>query len=245
MRPIRTMSDPISETTGALRETAPHERPQERLERLGPRALRDAELLAMLLRTGTAGENVLAVSEGLIRRGGTLKGLLGWSADDFVASRGLGRIKALQLLTVFEIARRVLEDRSETPLLDSPDKVAALLAPEAFALDVERCWVLCVNVKNRLIRRETITSGTATASLLHPREVFRPAIRTGAAGVIVVHNHPSGDPSPSKADLDMTRRLADAARILGITLSDHVVLGRPEADPTGRGRFSFAEAGLI
>ncbi len=221
------------------------ERPQERLERHGPRSLRDAELLAMILRTGTAGENVLAVSEGLLRRAGSLKGLLQLDASDFRNARGLGRVKALQLVTVCEIARRVLADRDESAMLDGPDAVASFLAPDAFGLQVEKCWVLCLNVKNRLLRREEVTSGTATASLLHPREVFRPALRAGAASVIVAHNHPSGDPAPSKADLDMTRRLADAARILGVTLADHVVIGRPEADPTGRGRFSFAEAGLL
>ena len=228
-----------------LCEMSAHERPQERLEKLGARALRDAELIAMLLRTGTSGENVLTVSEGLVRRAGSLKALLAWSAEDFRKTRGLGRVKALQLTTVFEIARRVLADTSEEPLIDGPDAVAALLAPDAFGLEVEKCWVLCLNVKHRLLRREEITSGIATASLLHPREVFRPALRHGAASVIVAHNHPSGDPAPSKADLDMTRRLADAAKILGVTLADHVILGRAEADPTGRGRFSFAEAGLL
>jgi DNA repair protein RadC len=239
--------DDVIETAGAARlcEMSPHERPQERLEKLGPRALRDAELVAMLLRTGTSGENVLTVSEGLVRRAGSLKALLGWSAEDFRKTRGLGRVKALQLTTVFEIARRVLADTREEPLIDGPDAVAELLAPDTFGLEVEKCWVLCLNVKHRLLRREEVTSGTATASLLHPREVFRPALRHGAAAVIVAHNHPSGDPAPSKADLDMTRRLADAARILGITLADHVIVGRAEADPTGRGRFSFAEAGLL
>lgn len=226
-------------------EVAPHERPQERLEKYGAKALRDAELVAMLLRTGTAGENVLAVSEGLIRRAGSLKNLIAWTPEEFAKTRGLGRVKALQLVTVFEISRRILADESVAPVLDGPDRVADFLAPDAFGLEVEKCWVLCLNVKQRLLRREEITSGTATASLLHPREVFRPALRHGAAGVIVAHNHPSGDPAPSKADLDMTRRLADAAKILGVTLADHVILGRREADPTGRGRFSFAEAGLL
>ena len=230
---------------GRLNEVAPHERPQERLEKYGARALRDAELVAMLLRTGTTGENVLTVSEGLVRRAGSLKNLIAWTPEEFAATRGLGRVKALQLVTVFEISRRILADASEAPLLDGPDRVAEFLAPDAYGLDVEKCWVLCLNVKNRLLRREEVTSGTATASLLHPREVFRPALRHGAAAIVVAHNHPSGDPAPSKADLDMTRRLADAAKILGVTLSDHVILGRRETDPPGRGRFSFAEAGLL
>jgi DNA repair protein RadC len=246
LRRMKPADDEAPEnSSGKLMEVAPHERPQERLEKYGPRALRDAELIAMLLRVGTTGENVLTVSEGLVRRAGSLKNLIAWTPEEFSKTRGLGRVKALQLTTVFEISRRILADESEAPVLDGPDRVAEFLAPDAFALEVEKCWVLCLNVKNRLLRREEVTSGTATASLLHPREVFRPALRHGAAAVIVAHNHPSGDPAPSKADLDMTRRLADAAKILGVTLSDHVILGRREADPTGRGRFSFAEAGLL
>lgn len=238
-------SDPAGGAHAPIRDMIPHERPQERMERLGARALRDAELVAMLLRTGAAGENVLAVSEGLVRRAGSLKALTSWTADDFKSRRGLGRVKALQLTAVFEIARRVLADTSEPPLLDDPDKVAAHLAPEAYALRVEKCWALALGAKHRLLRAEEVTSGTATASLLHPREVFATALRVGASAVIVAHNHPSGDPAPSKADLDMTRRLADAGKLLGVPLADHVILGRPEADPTGRGRFSFAEAGLL
>lgn len=237
--------DGPSANPGKLSALLPHERPQERLERLGARALRDAELLAMLLRTGTAGENVLSLSEGLVRRAGSLKSLLAWSAGDFRAVHGLGRVKALQLTTVFEIARRVLADNDTAPILDDPDAVVRHLAPDAFGLEIEKCWVLCLNTKHGLLRREEVTSGTATASLLHPREVFRSAIRHGAAAVIVAHNHPSGDPAPSKPDLDITRRLADAAKIVGVRLADHVILGRADADPTGRGRFSFAEAGLL
>lgn len=242
---MRTDNDGVSTDSAKLSAMLPHERPQERLERLGARSLRDAELLAMLLRTGTAGENVLSLSDGLVRRAGSLKGLLNWSAEDFRGVHGLGKVKALQLLTVFEIARRILDDNASAPVLDDPDAVARYLAPEAFGLEVEKCWVLCLNTKHGLLRREEVTSGTATASLLHPREVFRSAIKHGAAAIIVAHNHPSGDPAPSKPDLDITRRLADAAKIVGVRLADHVILGRPEADPTGRGRFSFAEAGLI
>lgn len=235
-----------SEGPTRLREaTAEHELPQERFERLGPRELRDAELLALLLRTGTQGENVLAVAENLMRRAGRLKSMVEWGDDDFGAVRGLGRVKTIQLRTVFEIARRIREDHTEQPVLDDPDGVVAYLSARVFGLEVEKCWVLSLNTKHRLLRCDEVTSGTATASLLHPREVFRPALRAGASAVIVAHNHPSGDPAPSKADLDVTRRLADSAKVLGVRLADHVVLGRPSGDPTGRGRFSFAEAGLI
>lgn len=130
--------------------------------------------------------------------------------------------------------------------IDSPDSVAALMRPlYAASPEVETVFALCCDVKTRVKLVHKLTVGTATASLLHPREVFRAAILAGAACVIVVHNHPSGDPAPSKADLDMTRRLSDSAKILGITLADHLIVGEPTCDPTGRGRFSFAEAGLL
>lgn len=143
------------------------------------------------------------------------------------------------------IAYRTIRDLDDpAPMVDGPDRVVELF-PNVAGLEIEKCWAICLDVKNRVKAICELTSGTATASLLHPREVFRPALLAGAAGVIVVHNHPSGDPAPSKADLDMTRRLSESAKILGIVLSDHVILGRRDADATGRGRFSFAEAGLL
>lgn len=129
---------------------------------------------------------------------------------------------------------------------DSPDAVVGYMQG-AFDENPqqEKCFVILMDTKHKPIARHCVTTGTATASLLHPREVFRAAIMACAASIVVVHNHPSGDPAPSKADLDITRRLADSARIIGITLADHVIIGHPKADPTMRGRFSFAEAGLI
>ena len=110
---------------------------------------------------------------------------------------------------------------------------------------MEKFWVLCLNRKNRLLKQVEITSGTATSSLAHPREVFREAIRHGATAVICVHNHPSGDPAPSAADLQITRQLREAARAVDIDLLDHVILGRPEADPRGLGYYSFRQSGVV
>lgn len=131
-------------------------------------------------------------------------------------------------------------------LVDSPDSIVEYMKG-AFdeRPEQESFWVIPVNTKNRPLGRFMVTLGTATAALVHPREVFRPAIIAGANAIVCVHNHPSGDPAPSKADLDMTRRLVDAGRIIGIVVCDHVVIGTPENDPTGRGRFSFAEQGML
>ena len=222
------------------------ERPQERLERHGAGALSDTELLAMLLRSGTRGQDVMTLTTRLLADAGSLAGLLTWREAEFRQLRGIGRGKAAQLVTVMEIVRRVVRQQAvDAPLLNRADVILAHFQPLVFGLQVEKFWVLCLNRKNRLLRRVEITSGTATSTLAHPREVYREAIREGAASVICVHNHPSGDPAPSAADLSVTRQLREAARAVDIELVDHIVIGRPGADPLGRGYYSFREAGLI
>lgn len=239
-------SQPEYPVGNRLRETAVGDRPQERLQRLGAAALSDSELLAMLLRSGTRGHDVLTLATRLIAEAGSLAGLISWKENDFRRLKGIGRVKALQLLTVMEIARRVVGQQSgESPLLNRSDLVAAHLQPIAQGLEVEKFWVLCLNRKNRLLRRVEISSGTATAALAHPREVFRAAIRESSTAVICAHNHPSGDPAPSAADIHLTRILRDAARAIEIDLLDHIIVGRPTADPTGRGYYSFREAGIL
>ncbi len=229
-----------------LKDLAVNDRPQERLEKLGAGALSDTELLAMLLRSGSRGLNVLTVAQRLIAEAGSLPALVEWTDADFRRLKGIGRVKALQLVAVLEIARRVLAGAgSAEPMLSRPELVAGHFQAVVTGLVVEKFWVLCLNRKNRLLRRVEITSGTATSSLAHPREVFREAIRHGATAVICVHNHPSGDPSPSSADLQVTRQLRDAARAVDIELLDHVIIGRPAADPRGVGFYSFREAGVL
>ncbi|MET0263220.1 MAG: DNA repair protein RadC [Rariglobus sp.] len=229
-----------------LQTLASGDRPQERLQKLGAGALSDSELLAMLLRSGTKGHDVLTLSNRLISEAGSLAGLIKWSETDFKKLKGIGRIKALQLITVMEVARRVLAQAGpQTPLIDSADKAADFLRPLTHGLEVEKFFVLALNRKNRLIKCIEITSGTATSSLAHPREVFREAIKEAASAIICAHNHPSGDPSPSSADIKVTRQLREASQTIDITLLDHVILGQPSHDPSGVGYYSFREAGLI
>lgn len=222
------------------------DRPRERLARLGPRALMDAELFALLIGTGTKGAPVQQVSQALLNEAGSLATLATWETTDFARVHGLGPAKAAELAAVMELARRIRE-RAHDPgeRLDSPAKVWARMEPLAAGLMVEKCWVLCLNRRNRLMALHEISSGTATSALLHPREVLRQVLRHGAPAAIVAHNHPSGDPSPSAADRTVTRQLVEAGRIVGVEVLDHVILGRPEADPVGKGWFSFGEAGLI
>jgi DNA repair protein RadC len=229
-----------------LRETAVGERPQERLQRHGAAALSDTELLAMLLRSGTRGQDVLTLSSRLIAEAGSLAGLISWKETDFKKLKGIGRIKALQLIAVMEIARRVLGQKIEdAEQLSRPDRVAIYFQSIITGLEVEKFWVLCLNRKNRLLKRVEVSSGTASAALAHPREVFREAIREAASAVVCVHNHPSGDPAPSAADMQVTRQLREAARAVDIPLLDHVILGRVACDPLGRGYYSFRSGGLL
>ena len=237
-----------SETDQPLRvhDLAVSDRPQERLESLGPAALSDAELLAMLLRTGSRGHNVITIAQRLVGEAGSLAGLLRWNEADFARLPGIGRVKALQLVTVMEIAQRVMVHAGKVEAaFNRPELVFAHFHPQIGRLSVEKFWVLCLNRKNRLLKQVEITSGTATSSLAHPREVFREAIRQGATAVVCVHNHPSGDPAPSAADVQVTRQLREAAKAVDIELLDHIVVGRATADPQGRGYYSFRESGVL
>jgi DNA repair protein RadC len=222
------------------------ELPRERLARDGPAALGDAELLAVLLRHGSRGEDVLTLSRRVLSEAGALPGLARWRLGDFRRLRGLGPVKALQLVAAVELSRRLLlSPHGEAPLLDQPAQVRDYLLPLATGLEVEKFWVLCLNRRHRLLRRVELTSGTAHATLAHPREVFGLAVREGASAIVCAHNHPSGDPAPSAPDVQVTRLLRDSGRTLDIELLDHVILGRAGADPLGKGYYSFREAGVV
>ena len=223
------------------------ERPQNRLEHYGAGALSDTELLAMALQgSGVRPEAALQLAARLIVAGGSVAGLLAWKPDDYRAVKGIGPVKASQLAATAELARRMMiRSQPVAPLLNRAELVAAHLAPVAAGLEVEKFWVLCLNRKNRLLKQVEITTGTATAALAHPREVYRAAVRASASAIICAHNHPSGDPAPSAPDLQVTRQLRDAAKAVDIELLDHVIVGRTDADPLARGHFSFREAGIL
>jgi len=223
------------------------ERPQNRLENYGAAALSDTELLAMALQgSSVRPELALQLAARLIVSAGSIAGLLSWTPADYRKQKGIGQVKASQLAATAELARRMmLRSQPVAPLLNRAELVAAHLAPTTAGLEVEKFWVLCLNRKNRLLKQVEITTGTATAALAHPREVYRAAIRASASAIICAHNHPSGDPAPSAPDLNVTRQLREAAKAVDIELLDHVIVGRSEADPLARGYFSFREAGLL
>jgi DNA repair protein RadC len=222
------------------------EQPQARFDSFGAAALSDTELLALMLQSGLDRNRLLGVASRLMAEAGSLHGIMAWTSMDFQRLQGIGAGKARQLAALVEIARRMMKPAGgERPLFNRSDLIAQHMQPTTHGLEVEKFWVACLNRKNRLKRLVEVTSGTATAALAHPREVFRAAIQYGATAVVCIHNHPSGDPAPSAADLQITRQLRDAARAVDIDLLDHVIMGLAGADPTGRGYYSFREAGLV
>jgi DNA repair protein RadC len=236
----------IYPTNRRIKDMVASERPQERLEKLGVEALSDRELLAMILRSGPPGVDVVSMSEELLHEAGSLTNLLRWTPEDFKKIRGIGRVKALQLISVMAFAKRVMaEEEGGQIVYTSSDMVARLFRPIVAGEEIERFWVLCLDRKNRLLKRFEVSKGTATNCLAHPREVFREAIKHSATAIIAVHNHPSGDPAPSRADIQVTRQLRESAKVIGIELTDHIIIGQKAHDPQGLGYYSFNEAGLI
>ena len=230
----------------SLKDLPPEERPQERLEKLGPGPLSDRELLALLIRSGTTRHDVLSLADSIIREAGNLAGLARWDVSDFQRIPGIGKVKALQLSVSIEIAQRIaLGTGHENQPIDEPAKVWKLLYPKTISETVEKVWVLRLDRKNRRIRTEEVSSGTATGSLVHPREVFRPAIRWGATAIIIAHNHPSGDPTPSSSDLQVTKRILEASKSLDIDFHDHVIIGDPARCSNGLGFYSFSDNGML
>lgn len=235
--------NPDHDTTTTL---ACGEMPQARFERFGVSALSDTELLALVLHTGMRGRTLLNLASRLIAEAGTIARLASWNTADYERHPGIGPGKAKQLVAMAEIARRMMmPSTQDAPLLNKPELVAEFMRPYVSGLEVEKFWVVCMNTKNRLKKLVEVTTGTATSSLAHPREVFRSAIQYGATAIACVHNHPSGDPAPSSADLHVTRQLREASHAVDITLLDHVIIGATATDPRGVGYYSFRQAGLL
>jgi DNA repair protein RadC len=207
------------------------ERPRERLVEKGADALRNAELIAILLRTGLKGNSAVQVGEQLLQKFATLENLARASLEDLQVVKGVGRDKAIALKAAFTLARRMAAElRQDAPLLDTPERVADLMREDNRVYDVENFQVLLLNTRRRLIRADTISQGTLDTILVHPREVFKLAISANAAAVVLVHNHPSGDPTPSEADIKVTRDLIRAGQLLKIDVLDHVIIGRATQD---------------
>src|SRR5919201_351340 len=224
-----------------IREMPQDERPREKLAAHGSAVLTDPELIAILLRTGVSGANAIDVARELLAKYGSLTGLSRCSVDELSKIKGVKFAKAVQLVAAFGLGQRLARETLSKQKIDSPELVNELVGLEMRRLRKESLRVILLDTRYHLIRAEEISLGSVNESIAHPRDVFRPAVVASAYAVIVVHNHPSGDASPSQTDHSLTRRLAEAAELLQIKLLDHIIIGAPsEGNP---GYFSFKEAG--
>jgi len=210
-----------------LKDQPASERPRERLASQGPDALSPAELIAILLRTGLKGVNVVEVGKQMVQRYGSLQSLARASVEDLQTFKGVGPDKAVTLVAAFSLAQRMVKElNGEAPLLDTPEAVAGFMRETTRLCQRETFRVLLLNTRRRLIDEMKIADGTLDTLLVHPREVFKPAIAANAAALILLHNHPSGDPTPSEADIKVTRDLIRAGQLLKIEVLDHVIIGQ-------------------
>ncbi len=210
-----------------LKDQPASERPRERLRALGPAAVSPAELVAILLRTGLKGTNVADIGKQVVGKYGSLHALAQASLEDLETIKGIGPDKAVTLLAAFTLARKMADElRQDSPLLETPEAVAAMIREQNRRSEVEVFQVVLLNTRRRLIDIKDISQGTLDTILVHPREVFKFAIAANAAALVLAHNHPSGDPTPSEADIKVTRDLIRAGQLLKIEVLDHVIMGR-------------------
>jgi DNA repair protein RadC len=222
-----------------MKAVAPHDRPREKLERLGVSALGDNELIALILGSGWRDADALALANQLLAFASGLPGLTRLSAGELCGVAGIGRGRAAQLLAAVELGRRTLmRGGDDRPRLNQPRELAQLLLPQFGSLSVEQFGVVLLDTKCRLIRIKVISVGSIDTSVVHPREVFREAASASAASIVLFHNHPSGDPTPSQDDVALTARMVQAGWIMGIEVVDHLIL----ADQS---YCSFVQFGLI
>lgn len=222
-----------------MKNLAAHDRPREKLERLGPAALGDNELLAVVLGSGSRDAGALALANRVLTASSGITGLTRSTIVDLQQVDGIGPARAAQVLAAIELGRRTLLRRTtERPRFSSPREIAHHLLPQFGASPVEQFGVLMLDTKHHVIRSKIISIGSLDQTIVHPREVFREAAVASAAAIILFHNHPSGDPAPSPDDLALTHRLVEAGEILGIEVLDHVIL-------SDHRYFSMREAGSI
>ncbi|QSF44082.1 RadC family protein [Paenibacillus tianjinensis] len=209
-----------------LRDLPHEERPRERMMHYGAESLSQAELLAILLRTGTRRESAIHIAQQLLGKSGGLRGLADLSIEELTNIKGIGPAKAVQLKAGIELGRRMANSRLTEPVtIRCPQDAAEILTEQLRYLQKEHFVCLFLNTKNHVISQETLSMGSLNASIVHPREVFRAAMKCSSAAIICAHNHPSGDPTPSPEDIALTSRLIQAGEIVGIDVLDHLIIG--------------------
>ena len=223
----------------SLRDLPPEERPRERLAELGANHLTSIELIAILLGFGTKEHSALALASQLLAQFGSLEELADASLQELLAIKGIGMAKAVKLQAAFHLFKRIRPKAEERALIDAPEKALAEILPAIEEEQTEVLYILSRDARKRMIHREILGRGTLDNLLIHPREVYCAAIRHRAHSIILAHNHPSGDPFPSKSDVDVTHILRTAGGVLRIELTDHLIIGK-------KGRFySFRENGHL
>jgi DNA repair protein RadC len=220
-----------------IREMPADERPRERMRLRGPAALTNPELLAILLRTGSRGENVVSLATRLLAKFDGVDELGRASFAELCEQRHVGPAKAAQILAALELGTRIMSSRPERKAIRCPEDVYALFGPEMALLDQEHVRVVLLDTRNRVIAWKDVHIGNVHSAVVRVAEVFKEAVRAGCPSIIVVHNHPSGDPEPSPDDASLTGQLEEAGRLLGIEVADHIVIGR-------NGLVSLRERGL-
>lgn len=208
-----------------IKDLPEHERPRERLEAAGAEALSNAELLAILIKTGTKDATAIDLGHKLLAKYGSLEALSSLSVKELSETHGIGRAKACEIIAALELSRRTGTHRDGArPRITRPENAVRLVEAEMAPLKKEQFRTALLNSRNELMRFATVSEGTLTGSVLHPRETFREAIREAACAVLLIDNHPSGDPEPSEDDIRVTRELAEAGKVLGIQVLDHIII---------------------
>ncbi|MCJ7626369.1 MAG: DNA repair protein RadC [Anaerolineaceae bacterium] len=214
-------------TSYRITDLAATDRPRERLAEIGPGALNNAELLAILLRVGTRGENAVQMGQRLLQDLGGILGLQRASFQEVCNQKGIGPAKAAQIQAAIELGRRLAKaDPQDRPTISSPEDADALVRYEMSALQQEHLWVMQLDTKNQVINIDKLYKGSLNSSTVRIAELFRSAIERNAASIILLHNHPSGDPAPSPEDVALTRAVVEAGRLLDIEVLDHLVIGQ-------------------
>ena len=209
-----------------MKDLPAQERPRERMMQHGPSGMSNADLLSIILRTGSSSIPVQRLAEHVLSHFEGLHGLLNASVEEITSIKGIGKVKAIQVMAAIELGRRIArQKRDDTHVIKSPEDVAELLMDELRHLKQEVFVCLYLNTKNQVIGHERVTTGSLNSSIVHPREIFKGALKRSSASIICAHNHPSGDPHPSREDIEVTRRLVNAGEILGIEVLDHVIIG--------------------
>ncbi|MGE0443750.1 MAG: DNA repair protein RadC [Vicinamibacterales bacterium] len=222
-----------------MKDVAPHDRPREKLSRLGPAGLGDNELLALVLGSGSRDRDALHLANRLLAESGGVHGLTRCLVGNLRAVPGVGAARAAQILAAVELGRRTLvRGGAERPRLTTPRQLASYLLPQYGSGPVEQFGIVMLDTKHRMIRIKVVSTGSLDATVVHPREVFREAASAAAAAIVLFHNHPSGDPTPSPDDLILTTRMVNAGDIMGIDVVDHLILADQRY-------FSLVESGRL